>query len=129
MIVSVHKLWTNVPDFMPLTLKSSSLTCFDFTVAAIILQLVAMECGKLHMVDSPVQLCFSRKFPGINVYKYCAYKAIKEKKMLKGFVLQKQNARHENKDGPNSRYQQMVILVPRGSLPYWVIVGICGQNG
>ena len=41
-------------DFMPLRLNSSSLTCSICALAAIILQLVAMECQKLHMVDSPI---------------------------------------------------------------------------
>ena len=41
-------------DFMPLRLNSSSLTCSICALPAIILQLVAMECQKLHMVDSPV---------------------------------------------------------------------------
>ena len=41
-------------DFMPLRLNSSSLTCPICTMAAIILQLVAMECQKLHMVDLPI---------------------------------------------------------------------------
>ena len=39
---------------MPLRLNSSSLTCSICALAAIILQLVAMECRKLHMVDSPI---------------------------------------------------------------------------
>ena len=43
-------------DFMPLRLSSSSLTCSICALAAIILQLVAMECQKFHMVDSPVTL-------------------------------------------------------------------------
>ena len=42
-------------DFMPLRLNSSSLTCSICVLAAIILQLVAMECKKLHMVDSPIE--------------------------------------------------------------------------
>ena len=41
-------------DFMPLRLNSSSLTCLICSLAAIILHLVAMECQKLHMVDSPI---------------------------------------------------------------------------
>ena len=41
-------------DFMPLRLNSSSLTCSICALAAIILQLVAMECQKLYMVDSPI---------------------------------------------------------------------------
>ena len=41
-------------DFMPLRLNSSSLTCSICALAAIILQLVVMECQKLHMVDSPM---------------------------------------------------------------------------
>ena len=44
-------------DFMPLSLNSSSLTCSICTLAAIIRHLVAMECQKLHMVDTPI---FSR---------------------------------------------------------------------
>ena len=43
-------------DFMSLRLNSSSLTCSICALAAIILQLVAMECQKLHMVDSPIVL-------------------------------------------------------------------------
>ena len=39
---------------MPLRLNSSSLTSFICALAAIMLQLVTMECQKLHMVDSPV---------------------------------------------------------------------------
>ena len=39
---------------MPLRLNSSSLTCSICALAAIIVQLVAMECQKLYMVDSPV---------------------------------------------------------------------------
>ena len=42
-------------DFMPLSLNSSSLTCSICALAAIILQLVAIECQKLHIVDSPIQ--------------------------------------------------------------------------
>ena len=41
-------------DFLPVRLNSSSLTCPICALAAIILQLVAMECQKLHMVDSPI---------------------------------------------------------------------------
>ena len=41
-------------DFMPLRLNSSKLTCSICALAAIILQLVVMECQKLHMVDSPL---------------------------------------------------------------------------
>ena len=41
-------------DFMPLRLNSSSLTCSICALAAFILQLVAMENQKLHMVDSPI---------------------------------------------------------------------------
>ena len=41
-------------DFMSLRFNSSSLTCFICALAAIILQFVAMECRKLHMVDSPI---------------------------------------------------------------------------
>ena len=41
-------------DFIPLMLNSSDLTCSICALAAIILQLVAMECQKLHMVDSPI---------------------------------------------------------------------------
>ena len=41
-------------DFMPLRLNSVSLTCSICALAAIFLQLVAMECRKLHMVDSPI---------------------------------------------------------------------------
>ena len=44
-------------DFMPLRLNSSSLTCSICALATIILQLVVMECQKLHMVDSPVSSC------------------------------------------------------------------------
>ena len=43
-------------DFMPLRLNSSNLTCSICTLAAIVLQLVAMECQKPHMVDSPIAL-------------------------------------------------------------------------
>ena len=39
-------------DFIPLRLNSSNLTCSICALAAIILQLVAIECQKLHMVDS-----------------------------------------------------------------------------
>ena len=39
---------------MPLRLNSSSLTCSICALAAIVLQLVAMECQKLQMVDSPI---------------------------------------------------------------------------
>ena len=46
-------------DFMPLRLNSSSLTCSICALAAIILQLVAMECQKLHMVDSPIGTKFT----------------------------------------------------------------------
>ena len=61
-------------NFMPLRLNSSSLTCFICALASIILQLVAMECQKLHMMDSPIDLHRRRflpaetdfcKFPGI----------------------------------------------------------------
>ena len=55
-------------DFMPLRLNSSSLTCSICALAAIILQLVAIECQKLYMVDSPIEnistydlLCVSQK--------------------------------------------------------------------
>ena len=41
-------------DFMPLRLNSSNLTCSICALAAIVLQLVAMECQKPHMVDSPI---------------------------------------------------------------------------
>ena len=41
-------------DFMPLRLNSSSFICSICALAAIILQLVAMECQKLYMVDSPI---------------------------------------------------------------------------
>ena len=41
-------------DFMSLRLQSSSLTCSISALGLIILQLVAMECRKLHMVDSPI---------------------------------------------------------------------------
>ena len=41
-------------DFTPLRLNSSSLTCSICAPVAIILQLVAMECQKLHMADSPI---------------------------------------------------------------------------
>ena len=51
MIVSLRKLSV---DFMPLRLNSSSLTCSICALAPIILQLVAMECQKLYMVDSPI---------------------------------------------------------------------------
>ena len=47
MIVSVHKLWTNLPWIScPLRLNSSSSTCFICALAAIILQLVAMKCQR-----------------------------------------------------------------------------------
>ena len=39
-------------DFMPLRLNSSTLTCSICALAAIILQLVAMECQTLHIVYS-----------------------------------------------------------------------------
>ena len=42
-------------DFMSLRLNSSSSTCSICALAAIILQLVAIECQKLHMVDSPIR--------------------------------------------------------------------------
>ena len=41
-------------DFMPLRLNSSSLACSICALAAIILQLVSMECQNLYMVDSPI---------------------------------------------------------------------------
>ena len=53
-------------DFMPLRLNSSSLACSICTLAAIILQLVATVCQKLHMVDLPAphhqqdQRCFAK---------------------------------------------------------------------
>ena len=43
-------------DFVSLRLTSSSLTCSICALATIILQLVAMECQKLHMVYSPIVL-------------------------------------------------------------------------
>ena len=43
-------------DFIPLQLNFSSFTCSVCALAAIILQLVAMECQKLHMVDSPEEI-------------------------------------------------------------------------
>ena len=43
-------------DFMPLRLNSSSLTCSICALAAIILQLVALECRKLNKVDLPIEL-------------------------------------------------------------------------
>ena len=46
-------------DFMPLRLNSSTLTCFVCALAAIILQFVAMESQKLHMVDSPMSIRLS----------------------------------------------------------------------
>ena len=48
-------------DFMPLRLNSSSLTCSICALAAIILQLVAMECQKLHMVDSPIRGSYDKQ--------------------------------------------------------------------
>ena len=39
---------------MPLRLNYFSLTCSICALAAIILQLLAMECHKLHIVDSPI---------------------------------------------------------------------------
>ena len=42
-------------DFMPLRLNSFSLTCSICALAAIILQLDAMECQKFHIVDSPIR--------------------------------------------------------------------------
>ena len=45
-------------DFMPLSLNSSSLTCSICALASIILQSVATECQKLHMVDSPIEKRF-----------------------------------------------------------------------
>ena len=41
-------------DFMPLKLNSFSLTCSICALAAMIVQLVAMKCQKLHMVDLPI---------------------------------------------------------------------------
>ena len=41
-------------DFMPLRLNSSSLTRSICALVAIILQFVAVECRKLHMVDLPI---------------------------------------------------------------------------
>ena len=41
-------------DIMPLRMDSSSLICSICALAVIILQLVAMECQKLHTVDSPI---------------------------------------------------------------------------
>ena len=41
-------------DFLPLRLNYSSLTCSICALASIILQLIAMECQKLYMVDSPM---------------------------------------------------------------------------
>ena len=41
-------------DFMPLRLNSSSLTSSICALAVIIFQVVAMECQKLHTVDSPI---------------------------------------------------------------------------
>ena len=41
-------------DFIPLRLNSSNLTCSVCALAAIILQLVAMECQKRHMMDSSI---------------------------------------------------------------------------
>ena len=41
-------------DFMPLRLNSSGLIYSICILAAIILYLVAMECQKLDMVDSPI---------------------------------------------------------------------------
>ena len=49
-------------DFMPLRLNSFSLTCSICAMAAIILQLVAMECQKLHMVDSPIVFKYGKTF-------------------------------------------------------------------
>ena len=51
-------------DFMPLRLNSSSLTCSICALAVIILQLVAMECQKLYMVDLPMKVvgCSSEIF-------------------------------------------------------------------
>ena len=43
-------------DFIPLRLNSSNLTCSICALAAIILQLVAMEYQKLHMVDSSIDI-------------------------------------------------------------------------
>ena len=40
--------------FMHLTLNSSSVTCSICALGVIILQLVAIECQKLHIVESPV---------------------------------------------------------------------------
>ena len=47
-------------DFKPLRLNSSSLTCSICALAAIILQLVATECQKLHMVDSSIAYSLTR---------------------------------------------------------------------
>ena len=43
-------------DFMLLRFNSSSLTCSNCALAAIIPQLVAIECQKFHMVDSAILL-------------------------------------------------------------------------
>ena len=47
--------WFSV-DFMLLRFNSSSLTCSNRALAAIIPQLVAIECQKFHMVDSAILL-------------------------------------------------------------------------
>ena len=49
-------------DFMSLRLNSSSLTCSICALAAIILQLIAMERQNLHMVDSPIHYFKAIKF-------------------------------------------------------------------
>ena len=54
-------------DFMPLRLNSSSLTCSICTLAAIILQLVAIECQNLHVMDLPTVSTYSRN--GIENYR------------------------------------------------------------
>ena len=41
-------------DFIPLRLNFSRLSCSICALAAIILQFVAIECQKLHIVDSPI---------------------------------------------------------------------------
>ena len=48
-------------DFKSARLNSSSLTCSICDLTAIILQLVAIECQNLHMVDSPINRPFSKK--------------------------------------------------------------------
>ena len=55
---------------MPLKLNSSSLTCSICALAAIILQLVAMKCQELQMVDSSIERDRNRNHYLENVYNH-----------------------------------------------------------